>query len=60
VYIAGLAFAILTMGNDLSFGVTANSNILSDSDAKEFADMLEKEFDLLEEIISPSSVSIQK
>jgi len=48
------------MGNYLSFGVTANSNILSDSDVKELVNMLEKEFNLLEEITAPRSVAILK
>jgi len=41
------------MGNDLTIGITANSNILSDSNAKEFADLLEKKVGLLERITTP-------
>jgi len=47
-------------GGYLKIGVTANSKILNDDDIKYFADYVETEVNLLEEMIVPQSVIIKE
>jgi len=54
----GLGFSIASKGQDIKFGVTANSNILNSEDIKDFVELIEREIDILEHEIIPQMVIV--